>query len=346
MGTPERPGSQTKADSDLRRPLLTRSALGISAPRPRAPQPFRKVRTEYFPPSHGPCRGRGPARPERRGFPRLQPAMPRLRAWGGISQRKARDTTPAPSARGSGRGPAGDGKVSRSRPLPVALRVSNPLLSASARASRVQLRRSRARRALPQLSAVGGRARGGAAGPALTRQPLARAGEPRGPPLHGRGRAPERMNEAGVGGQRPPERGAQLGRRDPHGKCSRGRGPRSVGGVGAPPRRAGAHPLTSGARQVPADVGRGPESGGGDRAARNPGGARAWGLRCAPRRSAGGRERARTSAPQPGCPPGYRMQNAPLPAASGKPPRRLVETTGCVVGGWGAGSGGGSGQGG
>lgn len=118
MGTPERPGSQTKADSDLGRPLLTRSALGISAPRPRAPQPFRKVRTEYFPPSHGPCRGRGPARPERRGFPRLQPAMPRLRAWGG-SVRGRRATPRRLRARGApGEGQLGMGRCRGPGPCP------------------------------------------------------------------------------------------------------------------------------------------------------------------------------------------------------------------------------------
>lgn len=157
------------------------------------------------------------------------------------------------------------------------------------------------------------------------------------------------MNEARVGGERPPERGAQ-----------RGGGTRTVsapGGAGRaasgePGRRAGApgpDPLTSGARQVPAaDVGRGPE--GGWRWRRRGGDSwRGEGLGSALRpETLRGRTgpSAAQQRPTARCPPGYRMQPVPLPAASGDPPGGWWRRRGCVVGGWGAGGDGGSSQGG
>lgn len=276
---------------------------------------------------------RGLTRPERRGFPRLQSAMP-VSGLGGIGQRRARDAEPDPSARGSGRGPAGDGKASRSGPPPVALRVSSPLRAASAGAPRGQLRGSAraARSGGCHFQWAGPGAPRPAPPPGDGHWPGRRAG--RAPPRGGGG--PERMNEARVGGERPPERGAQ-----------RGGGTRTVsapGGAGRaasgePGRRAGApgpDPLTSGARQVPAaDVGRGPE--GGWRWRRR--GGESWrgeGLGSALRpETLRGRTgpSAAQQRPTARCPPGYRMQPVPLPAASGDPPGGWWRRRGCVVGG-------------
>lgn len=112
----------------------------------------------------------------------------------------------------------------------------------------------------------------------------------RGPPPR-RGRARERMNEAGAGRRRPPERGAQRGPVSAPGRAGLGGGdaPR---GAGPPPAGVGS---AAGARCRWAGAG-------GMEAAGGPGGARARGLRGAPRPPlAGGRDRARKSAPQPGC---------------------------------------------
>lgn len=109
-----------------------------------------------------------------------------------------------------------------------------------------------------------------------------------------------------------------------------GAGRAESGESGRRPGASGPDPLTSGARQVPADVGRGPEGGGGAGTAGNPGGARARGSALRPETL-----RGRTGASVEG----YRMQNALLPTAGAKPPRRLVETNGMRDGWLGRGQG-------